>query len=69
MKEQQKSFADELTSTEETLKTELVKLPNLPHISVASGRTAEDNVVVRSGGEKPLLHKGAAPHWDLIKKI
>jgi seryl-tRNA synthetase len=68
MKEQQKSFADELTSTEETLKTELVKLPNLPHISVAPGRTAEDNVVVRSGGEKPLLHKGAAPHWDLIKK-
>lgn len=68
MKEQQKSFADELASTEETLKNELVKLPNLPHASVAPGKTADDNVVVRSGGVIPVLHKDAAPHWDLIKK-
>jgi len=68
MKEQQKSFAEELASTEETLKNELVKLPNLPHASVAPGRTAEDNVEVRRNGEMPVLHKGALPHWELIKK-
>lgn len=68
MKEQQKSFAEELASTEEMLKTELVKLPNLPHALVAPGRTAEDNVEVRSGGVVPVLHKDAVPHWDLIKK-
>lgn len=68
MKEQQKSFAEELVSTEEMLKNELVKLPNLPHTLVAPGKTAEDNVTVRSGGIVPVLHKDAAPHWDLIKK-
>jgi seryl-tRNA synthetase len=43
-------------------------LPNLPHSSVPPGKSAEDNITVRSGGEVPLLHEGAQPHWDLIKK-
>jgi seryl-tRNA synthetase len=68
MKEQQKSFAEELTSTEENLKNEIVKLPNLPHALVAPGKSSEDNVVIQSGGEVPTLHKDAVPHWDLIKK-
>ena len=68
MKEQQKSFAGELADTEENLKNEIVKLPNLPHESVARGKSSDDNVVVRSGGEVPVLHKDAVPHWDLIKK-
>jgi seryl-tRNA synthetase len=68
MKEQQKSLAEELAETEENLKNEIVKLPNLPHASIVPGRSAEDNVVVRSGGVIPELHKDAAPHWDLIKK-
>ena len=68
MKEQQKSFAGELADTEENLKNEIVKLPNLPHESVARGKSSDDNVVVRSGGDVPVLHKDAVPHWDLIKK-
>ncbi len=68
MKEQQKSYIDELAATEEELKNEIVKLPNLPHASVAPGKTADDNVIVRSGGTVPVLHSDAAPHWDLIKK-
>jgi len=68
MKEQQKSFAGELADTEGNLKNEIVKLPNLPHESVARGKSSDDNVVVRSGGEVPVLHKDAVPHWDLIKK-
>lgn len=68
MKEQQKSFAAELADTEENLKNEIVKLPNLPHESVARGKSSDDNVVVRSGGDVPVLHKDAVPHWDLIKK-
>jgi len=68
MKEQQKAFAEELATTEEILKNELVKLPNLPHVLVAPGKTAEDNVIVREGGIVPDLYKDAVPHWDLIKK-
>jgi seryl-tRNA synthetase len=61
MKEKQKQLSAQM-------QTELVKLPNLPHQLVAPGKSAEDNVIVRSGGEIPQLNAGAAPHWDLIKK-
>jgi len=46
----------------------VVKLPNLPHTSVPSGKSAEDNVVVRQGGQIPTLSSSALPHWDLAKK-
>jgi len=58
----------ELREKEEQLKDDLLKLPNLPHTAVPAGKTPEDNVVVREGGEKPALAETALPHWDLIKK-
>ncbi|MDM8001921.1 MAG: serine--tRNA ligase [Bacteroidota bacterium] len=68
MKEKQKQLADTLDEVSREMQTELVRMPNLPHAMVAPGRSAEDNVVVRSGGAIPELHAGAVPHWDLIKK-
>jgi seryl-tRNA synthetase len=68
MKEKQKQLADTLEEVSVQMQAELVKLPNLPHQLVAPGKSAENNVIVRSGGEIPQLHAGAAPHWDLIKK-
>src|ERR1700722_3788790 len=47
---------------------QLLKLPNLPSAKVPAGKTPEDNVVVREGGNKPTLHANATPHWDLAKK-
>jgi seryl-tRNA synthetase len=58
----------ELEEAERLLNEKLILLPNLPHISVPLGKTPEDNVTVREGGKKPLLHAGAVPHWDLAKK-
>jgi seryl-tRNA synthetase len=46
----------------------LVQLPNLPHHSVPAGKGAEDNVIVRSGGNIPELPEGALPHWELAAK-
>ena len=46
----------------------LVSIPNLPHSSVPAGKTPEENVTVKSGGEIPKLPADKAPHWDLIKK-
>ena len=46
----------------------IVKLPNLPHSSVPKGKTAEDNEIVKQGGETPTLPSNAVPHWDLAKK-
>jgi seryl-tRNA synthetase len=68
MKEKQKQLSEDLAGAEAGMKTEIIRLPNLPHASVAPGKSAEDNVTVRSGGEVPHLHEGAQPHWDLIKK-
>jgi seryl-tRNA synthetase len=68
---QQKSslqtLAQQLTEAEKTLHDEVVRLPNLPHITVPKGKTPEENIVVREAGIKPSL-TNAVPHWDLIKK-
>jgi seryl-tRNA synthetase len=61
-------LTDQLTAAEKTLHDEIIKLPNLPHISVPKGKTPEENEVVREGGKKPTLSATAVPHWDLIKK-
>ena len=56
-----------LVEAEKEIEKILYQLPNLPSEKVPPGRTPEDNVVVREGGSKPELFKGAVPHWDLIK--
>jgi len=61
-------ISDQLSETEKQLQSELVKLPNLPSEKVPAGRTPEDNVVVKEGGNKPSLPKDALPHWELAKK-
>lgn len=68
LKEEIKQLSDRMASLEKELENMLVLLPNLPHPSVPAGKTAEDNVVVRSGGRMPQLPDNALPHWDLAKK-
>ncbi|GAB2454934.1 serine--tRNA ligase [Hymenobacter qilianensis] len=63
-----KTHADELGQVEIALQQLLLKLPNLPHSSVPTGRTPQDNEVVSEHGAKPDLPPTALPHWDLIKK-
>jgi seryl-tRNA synthetase len=43
----------------------LETLPNVPHSSVPVGKTASDNVVVRSWGEPRTFDFEPKPHWDL----
>ncbi|MEO9022381.1 MAG: serine--tRNA ligase [Ginsengibacter sp.] len=61
-------ISEKLLVVETDLHDSLVKLPNLPHISVPEGKTPEENEVVREGGHKPVLPKNAVPHWELAKK-
>ncbi len=68
MKEKQKQLTETLDQVSEEMQKELISLPNLPHPLVAPGKSAEDNVIVRSGGHLPQLQADAMPHWDLIKK-
>ena len=46
----------------------VVLLPNIPCDLVPEGKTAEDNVVVKTGNEIPELGENALPHWELAKK-
>ena len=68
LKESSKSLSQELSDVEPELKKLLMQVPNLPHSSVPQGRSAEDNVTVRTGGLVPELSKDSVPHWDLAKK-
>jgi seryl-tRNA synthetase len=68
LKEEIKSLSDKLIPIDIELKNEIIRLPNLPHKSVAPGHGADDNVKVREGGVMPAIPETAVPHWDLIKK-
>ena len=68
LKEEQKALADELARTEESMRNELLNIPNVPYSGVPEGKTAEDNVVEKTGGKMPELGPDALPHWDLAKK-
>jgi seryl-tRNA synthetase len=68
LKEASKAFQDELVSTEEEQKQLLLQLPNLPHESVPTGNSAEDNLVVHQHGKTDVVGKDALPHWELAKK-
>ena len=68
LKEEIKTLSDKLAPIDIELRTEIVKLPNLPHESVPIGHGADDNIKVREGGIIPDISKRSLPHWDLIKK-
>lgn len=68
LKESQKAIADELAQAETAIRDILLTIPNIPCRMVPEGRTADDNVVEKTGGPMPELPADALPHWDLAKK-
>ncbi len=68
LKLRSKELGEKLTEVEKQFQDTLVRLPNLPHSSVPSGKTAEDNVVEYQVPTLPTLPETALPHWELIKK-
>lgn len=59
---------DALRDIETKINDLLVLLPNIPHESVPEGKTADDNVIVKNGGEIPTFDFPAMPHWELAEK-
>ena len=68
IKGEAKGLQDRLQDCEEKMLQLLLTVPNLPCDAVPEGRTAEDNVVEKTGGKMPDLGPDALPHWDLAKK-
>ncbi len=68
LKATNKEIDDRMTAAQHEITEILLSVPNVPYEGVPEGRTAEDNVVERTGGPMPQLPEGALPHWDLAKK-
>ena len=68
IKEANKTLQTEMAKAQEDMDTLLYTIPNLPYDEVPEGKTAEDNVVEKTGGMETELPENALPHWDLAKK-
>ena len=68
LKEDGKTLTEQLNLKVEALQDLLYKIPNVPHESVPSGNTEEDNEEVYREGDIPVLSDNAIPHWELAKK-
>ncbi|MFC5627074.1 serine--tRNA ligase [Algoriphagus winogradskyi] len=68
LKIQVKDLEEQNSKAEADLIALLYTIPNVPHISVPAGKSADDNEVVLENGAIPTLYEGKLPHWDLIKK-
>jgi seryl-tRNA synthetase len=67
-KEKSKKLAEQADAFVAELTEKLYTLPNLPAAIVPAGKTPEENLNVFEAGEVPVLHDGAQPHWELVKK-
>ena len=68
LKTANKEIDDNLKAIENEITTILLSIPNVPYEGVPEGKTAEDNIVEKTGGNIPELPADALPHWDLAKK-
>jgi seryl-tRNA synthetase len=68
LKEQSKELAETADALAAALTEKLYTLPNLPADIVPAGKTPEENLTVFEEGKIPVLHEGAQPHWELVKK-
>jgi seryl-tRNA synthetase len=60
-----KDAEKQLSDVEAKIQELLALVPNLPDASVPDGKGEEDNVVVRTWGEKPSYSFTPRAHWDI----
>jgi seryl-tRNA synthetase len=65
MSERISSLDDKVKELDESFRTMLAGIPNIPHESVPVGKTAEDNVEVRRWGQPRQFDFAPKAHWDL----
>lgn len=68
LKQSSKSLTEILNKVSDELTDLLTQIPNVPHESVPSGNSANDNETVSEEGDIPKLHENALPHWELAQK-
>jgi seryl-tRNA synthetase len=68
LRDQGKELAEKVEALANELTSKMFLLPNLPAEIVPVGKTPEENLNVFQEGDIPVLHEGAQPHWELVKK-
>jgi len=68
LKDKSKVLSESANELAAELQQKLYLLPNLPAEIVPEGTTPEENLNVFEEGAIPVLHEGALPHWELVKK-
>lgn len=57
------------TSLDEELRLSLAGIPNLTRDEVPTGKSEEDNVTVKTWGDKPNLDFAPKPHWEIGEQL
>jgi seryl-tRNA synthetase len=68
LRDQGKELSEKVETLANELTSKMYLLPNLPADIVPEGKTPEENLNVYQEGDIPVLHEGALPHWELVKK-
>lgn len=68
LKKQSRNLSKQLASVSKKLDSLLFLIPNIPHSSVISGQSDQDNEEIFTHGSIPKLPNDAHPHWELVKK-
>lgn len=68
LKESSHVLKDKLNALKEAQTNVLYDIPNVPNPLVPSGKTDQDNEIIKNVGEIPKLHSDALPHWELASK-
>ena len=68
LKELNKKLQEKLQDTATTLNELRTQVPNIPHDSVPSGNTEEDNQEIFKSGSIPNLGNKPLNHWELAQK-
>jgi seryl-tRNA synthetase len=69
LREQGDSLEKQAAEIDLELRTLLAGIPNMPHESVPTGRSAEDNQEVRKWGTLPQFSFTPKPHWELGEQL
>ena len=67
LKTADKELQDNMEKAQADMTNLLLTIPNIPNEDVPEGKDANDNVVVKEGGEKPTFEGEALCHWDVCK--
>lgn len=68
LKQTAKELEISMNEAAEKTKELLLEIPNIPHISVPSGKSEDDNEVTYEEGDIPVLGENKLPHWELTDK-